>query len=222
MRQVQSETYSVAWFALAECVSRGEKERALGVYRLLSHSITDQAFRAQLEADILWAFNDSDAIDKYQAAAALYKKEGRLLQATTIVAHIVEIKPDNLSYLHELIALHRASGNMEQLITSAVQYITVACQKKDVYKALDCMHQIEADIDGASAGSVYQQLVFVLFKQEGASHEALSGYIKKTIDAFLVHSQSKALQTFLSKLQAMSSCLYQQACYYIENDDTAH
>ena len=44
--------YSVAWFKLAEFVTRKEKERAFGVYRLLSHSIADRAFAAQLEACI--------------------------------------------------------------------------------------------------------------------------------------------------------------------------
>jgi hypothetical protein len=37
MKQTQVDKHTIAWFKIAECVSRGEKERALGVYRLLSH-----------------------------------------------------------------------------------------------------------------------------------------------------------------------------------------
>ena len=40
----------------SQCVARKEKERALGVYRLLSHSFDDLAFARQLEGDIFSFF----------------------------------------------------------------------------------------------------------------------------------------------------------------------
>src|SRR3990172_10433854 len=78
MRQVPAEKYNIAWFKLAEFVARGEKERALGIYRLLIHSFDDKAFSYQLEGDLLSAFNDESARDKYLSAAQLYHKEGRI------------------------------------------------------------------------------------------------------------------------------------------------
>ena len=78
MKHVPQDKYNVAWFTLAECVARGEKVRALGVYRLLAYSIDDSAFRRQLEGDILLAFQDKDdAIVKYKEAAFLYQKAGK-------------------------------------------------------------------------------------------------------------------------------------------------
>lgn len=65
---------SIAWFKLAEFVSRGEKERALGIYRLLSYSITDAALNAQLEGDILIAFSDERALESYHKAILLYNR----------------------------------------------------------------------------------------------------------------------------------------------------
>jgi predicted Zn-dependent protease len=73
MKQMQSDKYTIAWFKIAECVSRGEKERALGVYRLLSHSFNDNAVASQLEADINLAFNEQDqAVVLYRQAIDLY------------------------------------------------------------------------------------------------------------------------------------------------------
>ena len=51
-----SDKYTIAWFKLAECVAKGEKEKAFGVYRLLMHSLEDQAYAYQLEGDLLDAF----------------------------------------------------------------------------------------------------------------------------------------------------------------------
>ena len=62
MRHVPSDKYNIAWFRLAECVSRGEKERALGVYRLLAHSFGDEAFAHQLMGDLLLSFDDAQAL----------------------------------------------------------------------------------------------------------------------------------------------------------------
>jgi hypothetical protein len=68
---------TIAWFRLAETVSKGEKERALTLYRLFSYSFVDQAFAAQLEADILGAFDDERAFDRYVESIVAYKKDGR-------------------------------------------------------------------------------------------------------------------------------------------------
>ena len=36
MKAISCEKQSIAWFKLAECVERGEKERALNLFRLLT------------------------------------------------------------------------------------------------------------------------------------------------------------------------------------------
>jgi len=92
MKHVSSDKYSVAWFKLAECVARGEQERAFGVYRLLSHSFEDKAFAHQLAGDLYLAFDNPElAIDKYEQAAQLYKKDGRLSEATAVYDHLATI-----------------------------------------------------------------------------------------------------------------------------------
>lgn len=107
MKHVPSEKYNIAWFKLSECVARGEKERALGVYKLLSHSIDDAAFAAQLEGDLLLAFEDDGAVEKYCTAAKLYKKKQRFVEAAAVYEHLVTLKPDVDDHILNLILLYQ-------------------------------------------------------------------------------------------------------------------
>ena len=85
MAQKAVEKYNIAWFKLAECVSRGDKERALGVYRLLSHSLHNDAFRDQLEGDIWLAFGELDnAIACYREAAHKYRVNNQPLESAAL------------------------------------------------------------------------------------------------------------------------------------------
>lgn len=93
MKQVQNDKYAIAWFKIADYVSRGEKERALGMYRLLAHSIDDHALRFQIEGDILWAFKDNESLQKYEKAADCYQSDGRLRQAAAVYEHLLSISP---------------------------------------------------------------------------------------------------------------------------------
>jgi len=97
VKQMSDEKYSIAWFRLAECVSRGQKERALGVYRLLSHSIDDPALAIQLKADLLWTFNDPQAVELYVEAAQAYQKAERLQQAAAVYEHVLDLSAGALA-----------------------------------------------------------------------------------------------------------------------------
>lgn len=96
----------VAWFKLAELVSRGEKEKALNLYRLISYSFSDKAYVLQVEGDILWSLEDNGALEKYRQAAYLYKKEKKLVSATAVYEHLLILEPVNFDYLKTLILLY--------------------------------------------------------------------------------------------------------------------
>ncbi|MFA5074727.1 MAG: hypothetical protein WC436_01335 [Candidatus Babeliales bacterium] len=96
----------VAWFKLADLVSRKEKEKALNLYRLLSHSFEDKAYALQLEGDILWSLEDNLALEKYQQAAILYKKEQKIISAIAIYEHLSILEPSNYDFLSTLIFLY--------------------------------------------------------------------------------------------------------------------
>jgi len=101
---------SIAWFKLAELISRGEKEKALNLYRLLSHSFEERAYILQLEGDILWAFEDKEAVDRYKQAAFLYQKENRAISAVAIYEHLITLQSKNYDHLYNAILLHAQIG----------------------------------------------------------------------------------------------------------------
>jgi tetratricopeptide (TPR) repeat protein len=112
MKQTQFDKHTIAWFRIAECVSRGEKERALGVYRLLSHSFNDNAVARQLEADIHLSFGEQElAIPLYQQAMELYQKSQRFLEAAAVCEHLIAIRPGDVLWRREAIKLYKMINN---------------------------------------------------------------------------------------------------------------
>lgn len=98
-----SSSNCIAWFKLAELVSRKEKEKALNLYRLIAHSFSDKAYTLQVEGDILWSLEDRNALEKYSQAAYLYKKEKKLSYAAAIYEHIFTLTPTNFNNLKSLL-----------------------------------------------------------------------------------------------------------------------
>lgn len=92
---------SVAWFKLAELIMRREREKALSVYRLLSHSFENRAYALQLEGDILWYLDDKNCTEKYKEAALLYQKEKAWYDAIAVYEHLHTIvsSSDHLTIL---------------------------------------------------------------------------------------------------------------------------
>ncbi len=81
--------YARAWQAVAQAVTCKQKERALGIYRLLSRSFDNKAIAMQIEGDILLAFNDKPAaLEKYTQAAQRYQMQGDDIKARIINEHI--------------------------------------------------------------------------------------------------------------------------------------
>lgn len=105
-QQTRGRESTIAWFKLAELVSRGEKEKALTLYRLLSHSFENRAYSLQVEGDLLWAFEDEAALEKYKQAAFLYKKEQKLACALAVYEHLLTLKPDYYDYLLRLVEFY--------------------------------------------------------------------------------------------------------------------
>ena len=105
MKETVQNKRSLAWFKLTEFVVRGEKERALGIYRLLALSIDNKAFAQQLEGDLLLAFDDPVAEEKYLAAAQLYLDEQQPSIAIAIYEHLINLTlslPDSQKAQKEL------------------------------------------------------------------------------------------------------------------------
>lgn len=157
MKQVESQK-SIGWFKLAEFVERGEKERALGIYKLLALSIDDQAFAYQLEGDILLAFQDTLAINKYLQAAQHYIKQHNIMAAIGTLNHLVILKPEHTPtwemladlylnhYLKKSIIHLRNLINNKQVANAKnyIEKLVTKCQEDHNTKDLDLIiHEIK-------------------------------------------------------------------------------
>ena len=114
MKPLSQDKQSVAWFKLAEYVGRGEKERALALHRLLTHSFHDTAFIKQLEADLLAFFDDRQALNQYIIAAQLYSDNGKFFEAASIYERLLFLAPETEEYRVQACLLFEQAGHTEK------------------------------------------------------------------------------------------------------------
>lgn len=214
MKQVPSDKYNVAWFRLAEYISRGEKERALGVYRLLSHSLDDAAFMAQLEGDIYLSFADhATARDKYVQAAHLYEKEGRLLQAAAMYEHVVELYPRELEYRTAVVDLYKRLSIKSKVHRHACDALAHAIEHREWRKASEAIEQL--DRHDELRGHLHEQLALALLKAQ-AHQELMQEHIAAALTIFLVTNQ-RHVQQFIAHLAAVDAAAHAYAVAYLQS-----
>ena len=143
MKQMQFNKNTIAWFKIAEYVSRGEKERALGVYRLLSYSFNDDAVARQLEADIYFSFGECDsAIVLYRQAMDLYQKSNRVLEAVAVGEHLIVMSPHDMPLRRDVIRLYISLDNVSKIqmhICKALDDMNVAENKQSLQEFLSTL-----------------------------------------------------------------------------------
>lgn len=150
MKQTQFDKHTIAWFKIAECVSRGEKERALGVYRLLSHSFNDTAVARQLEGDIHFSFGEQAlAVPLYQQAMEWYNKSQRFLEAAAVSEHLMVMCPANIALRCEAIKLYKMLGNMTKVhehIERAINEVFAADQDNRMQEFLSLLQMYSDEL----------------------------------------------------------------------------
>lgn len=211
MKHVPSDKYSVAWFKLAECVARGEKERALGVYRLLSYSFDDQAFACQLAGDLLRSFDDNTAIEQYYQAAQLYQKAHRFLESAAVYEHLIHLIPDKELYLINLVELYTHMHDMGHAAYHMTQLLDILSKKQKWDDMHDLITKYSAFIETHHAVKMYKKIIFDVIDKEEVPHERIHSYIKKIIELLLMSGDDRKLQQFLSELKACNESYYQHA-----------
>jgi len=215
MKQLPSEKYNVAWFKLADCIARGEKERALGVYRLLAHSFDDPALARQLHADILLSFKDERAQEAYQEAAVLYRERDRLIEAAAVYEHLVTLDPNNVFYRVEIIELYRELGIASKVSRYLYQLIDDLMAQDQWKKAIEISNQYDTAGDLTFTAQLHEQMLFHLINKE-LLPDTIMVHAKKAIDAWLELDNQQAINRMLSKLQAMNEKIYAYVREYIE------
>lgn len=217
MRQVSSDKYTIAWFKLAECIARGEREKALGVYRLLSHSIDDPAYALQLEGDIFWTFNDCNAaLEKYHEAAVLYKINQKYSQAFSVWEQILLLVPHHIRTLEILVNLSLELKDYSKIKTYS-QILYQAYEQHHAYsKLIDLVEMIVAYISIDEQAIWYRKTSLLFIHQIPEAIELVNKTLRKTIDLLIKLDNLEQLRLFVSTVQAINQRYYQETVWYLQ------
>ncbi len=216
--KVVVEKYNVAWFKLAEFVVRKEKERALGVYKLLSHSLPDDAFAAQLEGDLFMAFNDEKACDAYHRAAKLYEKSGQHAHAALIYEQIMLIRPENTEYVVQALSLYQSVKNDAKVARCASQLARLLVKQGD----FDAQNNLIASLTDwpETLLPVQEACVVALMEFHAAERQLIQDYLTVILQTPGMRSaNSKRLALFLAKVSALDSTWHAWACDFLKSHE---
>jgi hypothetical protein len=213
MKQTQFDKHTIAWFKIADCVSRGEKERALGVYRLLSHSFNDNAVARQLEADIYCSFGDTDqAILLYQQAMDFYYKSQRFLEAAAVGEHLIAVRFDNLELRRHMVQLYISLGMITKIKVHVQVLVDLIIEKQQWYDIKTVIAECSRISDIIGRVEMYGNVIIAAYKV-GCPRDIIIYSIEQALETLCL-VDNKSAQEFLLFLQVHSNELYEYAAVY--------
>jgi len=212
MKHLSQDKYTIAWFKLAECVSRGEKERAFGVYRLLSHSIDNHAFACQLQGDLYFSFDDIEsAIAKYFDAAHLYEAEERYLEAAAVYENVLSLRPNIERYRERIIALYQRLHIPSKVLHHRMQLIEQCMQEHKFKEAQSHLAALDDLVAPELVAAMYEKFILAAIENGDVHADQIEKSLKALIDIYMTHELNKRMRQFLSKLEVVDPPWHQKA-----------
>ena len=225
MKRISSEKCNVAWFRLAECVSRGEQEKAFGVYRLLSHSLDDQALVQQLAGDLFLSFNDEQmALEKYERAADLYQRAGHVHSAVSVYDHMLTIDPSLHVHRPYLARLHERLGALQKKGKEGRKGKGTHATTSTPFESLLTASDWEGAANHAGAApqaeqpGLYRSLIVAMVSKDAALAEQARPYVTVVLDTLLSSEEDTQVQQFFAELKAVSKECYRYARDYAKKE----
>lgn len=216
MRHVPTDKYTIAWFKLAECVARGEREKAYGVYRLLAHSLADQAYAYLLEGDLLRTFDDPRAVEKYQQAAVLYYQDKRWYEAAGIFEHLKVLQGITPIHYEMMIDIHTRFNDHGYTLTLLHDVACIYLEQERYEEITQCF---EKAVTVASPELVQALRPFFLKAVDRAVAPALFKTWLQYYVPFLIDSPE--LTVFMGELAARNKTYHMIAQQLLEERDQA-
>lgn len=216
MKPVSLEKQSIAWFKLAECIGRGEKERALSLLRLLTYSLDDNPpFIKQLEGDILSFFEDDQAFTQYVRAAHMYQQEGNTIEASAVYEKLIALE-QKIEFLEKIIDLYTQLKDNKKITYYQKKLCLKLLKKGAVAKAVEMLKKCDKDLDGAERIDIYKAFIFEAISHKYTQENTIAGYLHKTLDGLMRFGSEKELQTFLSDLKALNGMWHKDALEHLK------
>lgn len=217
MRYASNDKYTIAWFKLAECVAKGEKEKAFGVYRLLKHSLDDEAYAYQLEGDLLGAFQDKRATEKYAYAAQLYYQNHRFKEAADLYEELFLFMPENELYVSKLIDVYRHNKNNEFFSSKLLKVVEVLKEKNIHHSLMLIFEQLHEKSYRTLLIPVYVDIVVQAIKHKESNAVTIARLIECVMQEFVTQELYTQMRFFLSRLEQTDEYWYKKACTYIKD-----
>ncbi len=212
MKTLVSESYNIAWFKLADFVTRGEKERALNLLRLLMHSINNPALTLQLEGDILLAFDDQTAFLRYQNAALLFQKTDKFQEAIGICQHALTFKDDE-KILEIMLESYISMNNTNGIKSSFIKLTKLFINKNQTDQLIIFTHQMCNPLNTNLQTILYSQLLIAILLYH-PTYEKLTEIIAIIINMYQKSFHDKTITTnltkFLAEVKAVDIKVYDQ------------
>lgn len=215
MRHVPNDKYSVAWFKLAECVAKGEKEKAFGVYRLLRHSLEDQAYAYQLEGDLLEAFNDERAVEKYHHAAKLYAMSNRYKEAAALYEYLIQLIPQSELVITSLVDLYKKHTNEAMRVSKLLKLIDVLVARKDFARVMPVVGALSEYSTYQEIVGAYSAVVCSWADWQEELTPASELLLEQICCILLQHNNMHELQRLSALLEHVNSTWHKKLCDYI-------
>ncbi|MFT6765174.1 MAG: hypothetical protein ACJAZS_000041 [Alteromonas naphthalenivorans] len=215
MKPVSLQKQSVAWFKLAECVGRGEKERALSLLRLLTYSLDNKPFVKQLEADILSFFEDSQALTEYVSAAHMFYKEGNVIEASAVYEKLIALE-QKTEFLEKIVMLYSELKDESKIVYYQKKLYLKYLSNGFVAKAIAVLKVCEDQLDGAEKIDMYKKLIFAAITHKYTQQKTITEYLYKVLDGLLRFGSDAELQLFLSDLKALNAMWHKDAAEYLK------
>lgn len=215
MRQIPNNKYTIAWFKLAECVAKGEKEKAFGVYRLLMHSIEDRAYASQLEADLFGAFDDDRALEKYGHAAQLYMRENRFKEAAALYEELIKLHP-NIAYICNLSDIYFKHKNKTIAVEKLSQLVDLLLEKKSIQLIINVLEKLVTIADESTKSHLYLKITSSFISGNAALKENDEAALEGFLDFLLQNNEEKELQKILFFIEQTNTQWYERACAYLK------
>lgn len=206
---------SVAWFKLAECIGRGEKERALGLYRLLTYSFEDPAFVKKLEAEIIATFDKELAAKEFLHAAHLYFNRGDTKEALFIYELLHDLFPEKTEYVERLIDLTQAQSYQDRLLTYQRRACHLFLQEGKCAKAASLLTVLKEHLDGKEYAQLTQLFVCKALEFKVSHQQLVTQYLQETLTTYIRFDLDRELQQFMASLQVINQVWYQDALNYL-------
>lgn len=196
---------NLAWFKLSEFISRGEKERAFSIYKVLILAFDNKAFCLLVEGDLHANFHENqEALSKYLEAARLYESEQDTFLQSIAYESIVKVSK-SLNYWKKLLELYQLIGYKRKILFALKTIFYISLENKseaEAKEALDQVCKLDSCMEEEEALALYQ------LQQKTEKKDALNN-ISKILETHFTKGNSKSLQKFLSKLEALDKETYE-------------